>query len=417
MTTAASSASTSSLEPDWAAIRQRHRPVDDRAYLDTACKGIPGPSALDSIAAHCAFLRDCPGTSTTADTLVALEQFERARRAAATLVNGSADEVALVPSTQAGLNAIADALDLRAGDVVLVSDLEFVGTVLPWRALAGRGVEVRYVPHRGGRVLVDDFESAIDKRTRAIVVSSVQEVNGYAVDLERFAGLCVERDLVSVVDGIQHVGPLRIDVAETPVDVLVVGGHKWLCAPFGMGFLYLRRRLHDALRPTMPGYMTTEPPEGEWLDYLERPDRLPSDRLRFPRDARMLELGAIGTSLAAAGLAGAVEELLEIGPDAVAKRTAELVQIAADALRTVGAAVLTPIDNDRQPGFLCFSTGLGIDADRAAVEQLAAAGVLTSLRFTTGIGGIRVSPYFYSDECDIERLQAVVARIRAHRAP
>jgi selenocysteine lyase/cysteine desulfurase len=396
-------------EPDWERIRRDYLAGNDRAYLDTACKGVPGPGAVQAIADHCAFLRESPGASTTADTLVALEQFERARRAAATLIGADATEVALVPSTQAGLIAVADALDLQAGDVVLACDIEFVGTLLPWTALASRGVEVRFVPHRDGRVEIADLSAAIDERTRAIVVSSVQEVNGFLLDLDALAALCRDRGLVSVVDGVQQIGPSLLDVRRTPIDVLAVGGHKWLCAPFGMGFLYASGRLHARLRPTMQGYMTAEPPSGDWLEYLESPERRPDDPLRFSTGARMLELGAIGSSLAAAGLASALEELLEIGPAAIAARTAGLVQTMQAALEDAGARIVTPATPDgAPPPFLCFRTGATVDDERAAVERLAEAGVSVSLRFTTGVGGIRVSPYFYNDEADVERLATVV---------
>jgi selenocysteine lyase/cysteine desulfurase len=303
-------------------------------------------------------------------------------------------------------------VDWRDGDVVLAPDIEFVGTILPWRSLERRGVRLQLVPHRDGRVDVADLEAAMDARTRAVVVSSVQEVNGYAIDLDALARVCRDRGVLSIVDGVQHVGPLTLDVRATPIDVLAVGGHKWLCAPFGMGFLYVRRGLHDALEPSVHGYMTTQPPVGEWLHYLENPDRLPVDPLRLATDARKLELGAIGTSLAAAGLAAALETLLALGPAAIAARVARLVQLTAAALEDAGARVVTPVD-ERAPAFLAFRTGADIEDERRAVERLTGAGVAASLRFTTGVGGIRVSPYFYNDEADVERLAAVVREVCA----
>ena len=393
-------------EPDWRAVRADYPPTARGAYLDTACKGIPSPAAVAAIADHCRFLRECPGASTTADTLVAMERLEAARRAAAALVGAAEDEIALVQSTQDGLDALAGALPLRRGDVVLASDVEFVGTMLPWTALARDGVEVRLVPHRGGRVAVEDFEAAMDGRTRAVVVSSVQEVNGYRVDLDALARLCRERGVLSIVDGVQHVGPLPLDVRSTPVDAVAVGGHKWLCAPFGMGFLYVRRELHERLEPPVAGYMTTEPPSGDWLRYLEDPERRPTDAMRTAADARKLELGAIGSSLPAAGLAAALETLLELGPAAVAARTRELVRLAGELLERAGATLVLPPD---ECAFVTFRGGGGIEADRALVERLAAAGVAVSLRFTTGVGGIRVSPYLYNDESDLELLADVVS--------
>lgn len=394
------------VEPDWSAIRTDYPPARRGAYLDTACKGIPSSGAIRAIDDHCEFLRECPGTSTTADTLVALQRFDHARDMAAKLVGATPEEIALVQSTQDGLNVLANALPLGRGDVILSSDIEFVGTVMPWLALARNGVEVKLVPHRNGRVEIADFAAAIDARTRAVVMSSVQEVNGFRVDLDALAELCRERGVLSIVDGVQHVGPLLLDVARTPVDAVVVGGHKWLCSPFGMGFLYVREELHENLNPLIPGYMTTEPPSSDWLHYLENPERRPTDPMRTAADARKLELGAIGSSLPAAGLAGALGTLLELGPASIAQRVRELVRLTGKLLEQAGATLLLPAD---ECCYVTFRTSDDIATERTLVMRLAEAGVSVSLRFTTDIGGIRVSPYFYNDETDIELLAGVVA--------
>ncbi len=279
--------------PDWAAIRQGYPAAIGRAYFDTACMGLPSPAAEAALGAHTAMLRDPPGSSTTDLTVRMLEQFDRARVAAAALIGAGRDEIALVPSTGAAIEAVASALQLPRGTHVLASDLEFVGTVLPWRLLEQRGISLRLVPHREGRVEVSDLEAAVDSHTRAVVVSSVQEVNGFRVDLDDLSRMCRSRGLLLIVDAIQHVGPLRLDVAATPVDAVAVGGHKWLCAPFGMGFLYTSPALLDCLEPASRSFMTARPPTGGWREYLEDPARRPDDPLELPAQRR--EAGACGS--------------------------------------------------------------------------------------------------------------------------
>jgi selenocysteine lyase/cysteine desulfurase len=308
-----------------------------------------------------------------------------------------------MPSTEAGIAALATALAFGPGTNVVASDLEFVGTVLPWRVLEQTGVQVKLVPHRDGTIDLDDLDAAVDKQTRAVVISAVQEVNGFRTDLEELSRLCRSRAVLLIVDAIQHVGPLTLDVRATPVDAVAVGGHKWLCAPFGMGFLYVSRRLVERLRPPSRAFMTAQPPFGEWGPYLESPLRHPQDKLVFPRDARKLELGGLGTTLAAGGLAAAVETLLHIGPQDIAARSRKLVELTLEALRSAGAEVVTPASAARS-SIVTFRTAPEIEAERSLVERLAVNKTLTSLRFTTGVGGIRVSPYFYNDEGDIDRL-------------
>jgi cysteine desulfurase/selenocysteine lyase len=394
---------------DWAAVRARYPGAVHKAYLDTACKGIPPQEAISAIEDYCEFVRQCPGESTTEDTIVVFEHMGRARRAAARLIGAHEDEIALVESTQHGLNVAAGLLGLRPGDRVVASDVEFFGTVLPWRLLGRQGVELDLVPHRAGRVETADLEEAIDDRTRVIVLSSVQEVTGFRADLASLSALCRERAIHLVVDGAQHVGPLQLDVRATPIDFLAVGGHKWLCSPFGLGFLYVRRELLEKLEPSFLGYMSMETPPNGWAAYLADPGRTLTDELRFVGSARRLELAGTGPYLSGAALGAALETLLGLGPERIAARVQELVSALIAGLQRVGAEIVSPLEEERRSGIVVFRTSREAARDKRLVERLAAAGVAVSLRFQTGIGGVRVSPYFYNDEEDVERLLAVVS--------
>ena len=391
---------------DWRTVRADYPALSRQAYLDTACKGIPSSVAELAIVEHVRRLRESPARSTTDETIAMLSAFDRARTAVAALVGANAAEIALMPSTESGIAALAAALPFERGSNVVASDLEFIGTVLPWRF---HGIDVKFVPHRSGVIELADLVQAIDGRTRAVVVSSVQEVNGFRVDLNELGRLCRERDVLLIVDAIQHVGPLPLDVGAVPVDAVAVGGHKWLGAPFGMGFTYVSQRILASLTPPSHPFMTAEPPSGGWSSYLESLDRRPDDALSFPRDARALESGALGTTLAAAGLAASVETLLAIGPAAIVNRSRELVAATVSALEAVGATIVTPRGNESS-SIVTFRTPGDLDEDRRLVEALAGDGIVVSLRSTTGVGGIRVSPYFYNDEEDIDRLGAAAER-------
>jgi cysteine desulfurase / selenocysteine lyase len=381
---------------NWSAVRARYPAARRKVYLDTACRGIPPPEALEAIEAYCSFVRESPLASVTEETLVVLEHMERARQAAARLIGAREDEIGLVESTQQGLNIAADLIDLSPADGVLACDVEFFGTVLPWR-----GPGLRLVPHRDGRPEVADFEAAIDEGTRAIVLSSVQEVTGAHADLAGFSALCRERGLLLVVDGAQHVGPLPLDVRETPVDVLAVGGHKWMCCPFGLGFVYVRRELLEEYEPRRRGYFSFRTPPGGWTSYLEDPGRTPVDELGFVGTARALEPGGTGPFMAAAALAACLEVLLGIGP-ARFERVQQLVSAVIDGLDGRGLSVVSP--REHRSGIVVFNA----PDETRLLDMLLAEGIAVSRRYTTGIGGIRISPYVYNDDSDVERLLAAL---------
>lgn len=366
---------------------------------------------MEAIDRYCTFVRECPGLSTTDDTIVVLEHLAAARRNAALLIGASADEIALVESTQHGLSVVAQLLDLKRGDRVVATDIEFFGTLLPWRHLERTGIEIDLVPNREGRVEAADLSAAIGPRTRAVVVSSVQETNGYAVDLEALSSACRDKGVHLIVDGAQHVGPVVLDVGRTPVDAVAVGGHKWLCCPYGLGFLYVRRELLETFEARSPGYMAVEEPAQGWARYLEDPSTHPADDFKFVRDARKLELAGTGPYLAAAALSACLAVILQLGRDAIASRVHELVKTLTSELAAAGMAVTSALEPEAMSGIVCFQVPGGLEQQRRVVARLAAAGVAVSLRFTSGVGGIRVSPYFYNDESDLDRLlSAVTAR-------
>jgi cysteine desulfurase/selenocysteine lyase len=396
---------------DWAEIRADYPGAVGRAYLDTSCKGLPSGAATAAVAEHLRRMSESPGASATEETVAMLDQFERARANVARLIGAAEREIALVPSTGEGIAALARSLRLDRGANVVASDLEFAGGLLPW---VGAGCELRFVPHRDGAIDVADIEAAIDSRTAAVVISSVQELNGFRVDLDGLVEACHRRGVLVIVDGIQHVGRIPIDVSATAVDALAVGGHKWLGSPFGMGFLYVREALFERLRPPAHSLMTALPPGGGWGPYLESSDRHPGDELAFPRDTRVLEAAALGTTISAAGLAAAVARLLEIGVEAIEERSRLLFDRAREALEACGAEILTPADTP-PTSILTFRTSTDVAEDRALVGALADASVLTSLRGSTGIAGIRVSPFLPNDEDDIDLLASVVGGWRGRR--
>ena len=133
---------------------------------------------------------------------------------------------------------------LEQGDRVVICDLEFLEVAVPWiQKRDNLGIEIDTVNHRHGRILVEDIEAAIGKRTRVVAISSVQWSNGFRCNLEALSRLCSERDVFLIVDAVQEIGAIPFDVRKTPADAIACGGHKWLMAPFGCGFTLSQQRI------------------------------------------------------------------------------------------------------------------------------------------------------------------------------
>jgi cysteine desulfurase/selenocysteine lyase len=259
------------------------------------------------------------------------------------------------------------------------------------------------VASRGGQVDVADFAARITPRTRVLAISTVQWSSGFRADLGGLSKLCRERGLWLVVDAIQQLGAVPIDVQATPVDMLTCGGHKWLNSPFGTGFLYIRRESLPRLRPPMAGYLSLEPPEGGWGNYFQTPSIRPVREYPFAGEARRYEIGGTSNYPGAIGLAASLRMILELGQERIAGHIGALTNHLLAGLERLGVEVVTPRAAEDRSGIVTFTLG---EAKRnvALMEHLLARKVLVSVRYTSNVGGVRVSCHFYNSTGDLERL-------------
>ena len=389
---------------NWGEVRQQFPALEEKTFLDAACVSLAPRRAVEAIQRFLDSALYCPERSSTEHHIVMDELRAQLRPVAARLINADETEVAIVESTTQGLSFAASAIPLEAGDRVLLCDLEFLQLAVPWCQMKGqRGVEIDMVPNRNGVILVDDIRERITPRTKVLAVSSVQWSNGFKCDLDALSALCREKDIWLVVDAVQQLGALPIDVRKTPVDVLVAGGHKWLNSPFGTGFLYLRRERASSLRAPLAGYLSVEPPEGGWGQYFQTPTITPVRDYRFVDEARRFEIGGTANYPGAIGLAASLELVHEIGQERIAARITELTDHLIGGLEKRGLDVVTPTDPEHRSGIVTFSVG-SAEQNVAMMERLLDHGVLVSVRYTSGVGGVRVSCHYYNFPDDLDRL-------------
>jgi cysteine desulfurase/selenocysteine lyase len=310
-----------------------------------------------------------------------------ARRSAAELVGADEAEVCLTRNTSHGLNIVAAGLPWQPGDNLVTAQTEFPANVYPWRNLERKGVTVRFAPARDNRVLVDDVAALMDDRTRLVAISFVEFATGYRNDLVALADLCHTRGALLCVDGIQGVGALSLDVGQVPLDFLAVGGPKWVMGPIGTGFLFIRRQHFSTLDPAMAGWMGTTDSH-EFFRY----------DLPWREDARRFEEGSLNR-VGAAGLDAAIKLLLSVGLETIEQRIMALTDRLIEGLRQRGYRVISPVAcQDERSGIVSFQH------EQHDPEQLAQG--LTEAKVVVSRRGmlIRVSPHFYNNEDDIDRL-------------
>jgi selenocysteine lyase/cysteine desulfurase len=393
---------------DFDTIRDQFPALEEKVFLDAACASLAPRAAVEAIQEFLEMTLLCPSRSSTLHHIAMDEMRARSRPEIARLINAGEDEIALLESTTHGLSVAANSLPLGRGDRVLLCDLEFMQVAVPWcQKRKEAGIEIDVVPHRGGEVRIEDIAERIGERTRVVSISSVQWSNGYRSDLGALGALCRDRGVWLVVDAIQQLGAMPIDVKETPVDMLACGGHKWLNAPFGAGFLYVRRDLLAELRPPLAGYLSLEEPDGGWGNYFQTPSISPVRDYRFVQGARRYEVGGTSNYPGAVGLAASVRLINELGVSRIRDRIYDLTDHLIAGLREIGVEIVTPLDRNNRSGIVTFNAG-GVKENLDLMERLQDRQVLVSVRYTSHVGGVRVSCHFYNSIEDIDRLLDVV---------
>lgn len=375
-----------------------------RAYLDNACIGKVPEEVADFAKEMIDKFRELKGSPT--DFTVSLyDQYEEGRGIIADVLRVEKEAICYVESTSHGLGMIANSIPLTPGDNVLVCDLEFFSTVLCWKQHMKRvGFTVKPVKTMGGCVTPQDFIREADAHTKAIVVSAVQEINGYRVDMEGISRFARAIGAWLIVDGIQEVGALDPHLDRGLVDVYCAGGHKWLKNPFGTGFMYIRPELAETLEPDFYGYFNAIPPAGGWGPYLEAPQRTPFDSLEMTKSAAKFETGATVNYIGAAALAKNFQRMEKLGLDWMEDEITSRRRYLQAGLLNAGASVCGSTERPTLSGICTFNLPGGICQEKQLMKRLEERNIFCSLRYISQVGGIRVSPHYDTAYEEIDRL-------------
>lgn len=321
-----------------------------------------------------------------------MEKVESVRVLSARLVGAEKDEIAFIKNTSHGISIVTSGLDWREGDNVVVFEKEFPSNIYPWLELRRKGVEVRFIPHKGDRIGLEDIEGLIDKRTRLVTMSSVQSLNGFMIDLRALGELCRSRGVLFFVDAIQSLGVVPMDVRECGADFLAADGHKWMLAPEGTGIFYCRRELAPELRPGLIGWKSVK----REYDYENFDYTLKENALRFEEGSfNVMGIMALGAAL---------DLLFEVGIERICERVRDLGDLVMDEAGKRGFRGRTPRARSERGGIISFSG----DFDPVAVKKrLRESNIIVNNRG----GALRIAPHFYNTEDEVLTLFESIDRI------
>jgi len=334
------------------------------------------------------------------------EALERVYTSVAKLINASVEEIALVENASTAWHLAFNGINFQKDDVVITSEMEYVTNLIGFLNLQQmKGIKLVVIPNdEAGNFSMDALEKALSPRVRLIAITHIPSTAGNILPVVEIGAVARKHGILYLVDACQSVGQVPIDVKEMNCDLLSVTGRKYLRAPRGTGFLYVRKEVQGQLTPLfLDGHSVREVTE---------------EGFQLRDDARRFELYEKNRALAL-GLGRAVDYALSIGVDRIWPRIRYLSGVMR---RKLGAlpGVTVHDSGDQQCGIVTFSVA-GLDA--AAVKK-----VLFAKKINVSIGQasstllymnrkhltaiVRASVHYYNTEEEIDLLCAALTGSR-----
>lgn len=182
------------------------------------------------------------------------ELMRGAREPLADYVHCDPDDLVYVPNATTGLNIVARSLKLNAGDEIVTSDHEYGALDRTWQFLSEKtGAVYKRVPIplplSEEQDFVERIWSAVTPRTRVLFLSHITSPTALIFPIEELVRRARQRGILSIIDGAHTIGQIPLDLDALDADVYSSNCHKWLCAPKGSAFLYVRRELQNEIEP------------------------------------------------------------------------------------------------------------------------------------------------------------------------
>lgn len=326
------------------------------------------------------------------------DQLEDTYTQIARLINADKDEIAIVENASMAWHLAFNGIDFKAGDVVIISEMEYVTNLIGFlNAQKTHGIELKVIPNDDhGNFSLTALEAAISPKTKLIAITQIPSTAGAMIPVVEIGKIARRHNILYLVDACQSAGQVPVDVKEIGCDMLSVTGRKYLRAPRGTGFLYVKKEVQDKLKLIfMDGFSA---PSVSETDYKVR------------NDARRFELYEKNRALTL-GLGKAVEYALNIGVERIWQRIQYLAGLMRRLLQDIDGITIHD-SGDQQCGIVTFSVE-GLDsvlvkselaANQINVSVGKAISTLIYMNKNQLNSIVRASVHYYNTEEEIKEL-------------
>jgi cysteine desulfurase/selenocysteine lyase len=264
----------------------------------------------------------------------------------ARLINAGKDEIALVENASTAWGIAFNGIDFKPGDEIITCEMEYVTNLIGFlNVQKTRGVTLKIIPNDDlGNFSIPALEAAISPKTKLIAMTHIPSTAGGMIPIVEIGKIARKHHILYLVDACQSAGQIPVDVKEIGCDMLSVTGRKYLRAPRGTGFLFVRKQVQDKLQLL-------------FMDGFSAPS-VSLDNFRPRNDARRFELYEKNRAITL-GLGKAVEYALNIGVDRIWQRVQYLANLMRRQLADIDGVTVHDF-GEQQCGIVTFSVS-GMD--------------------------------------------------------
>ena len=339
----------------------------------------------------------------------ATELYENARNTVASFINAAAEEIIFTRNASESLNLVAytwGMQNVREGDEIAVTVMEHHSNILPWQMVcAAKNAKLVFLDcdKATGEIPLSELNK-INERTKLVAVTYVSNVLGITNPVKEIAEAAHKNGAVVVVDGAQAVPHFKVDVRAIGADFFAFSGHK-MCAPMGIGVLYGRRELLEAMPPFLRG--------GEMIEYVTK------EGATWAELPHKFEAGTVNAA-GAVGLGAAIDYINSIGFDEIVRRDHELTTLLMEEMRRIPyVRVVGHPDPFRHSGIVTFTVDGVHPHDIATVLDEEHIAIRAGHHCAQPLGAhlgvsstARASLYFYNTEDEVHRFAEKLSSVR-----
>jgi len=317
---------------------------------------------------------------------------KNAKTKLADFFNCNRNEIAWKDNVSNALNILANGIEWKAGDRIILNDIEFPSNVYPFLNLKKYGVEIDFVKSKNGIIELSDVEKAITERTKLISISLVQFLSGFRTDIETLGKICDSKGIIFSVDAIQGAGIVEIDVEKSKIDFLAGGAQKWFMSVMGTSYMYVSEKLRDRLNQTDVGWLSVE---DAW--------NLTDYNLALQPDATRYQTGTMN-ALGIIAFDKSLELFESVGIKNIEKEILANTNHFIERLQSIGISpLLENVSEINKAGIVTFK----VNEPEIVLAELKKQNIVGELRE----GLIRMSPHFYNTKDEIDAVADALSKI------